>query len=208
MNRSDDSRLPLYVVGAGGHAKVVIDTLQALGETIAGIVDDNTNALDTVVEGVKVVDTTDLLTQIAARAIIAVGSNRARQRISEKLVSTTWLAAIHPRAYVAPSARIGAGSIVMAGAVIQPQSQLGKHVIVNTCASIDHDCHLNDYVHVAPGCHLAGNVTLERGAFMGVGSCAIPGKHIGAWTTVGAGATVIHDIPPHVTALGTPAHIR
>jgi acetyltransferase-like isoleucine patch superfamily enzyme len=95
--------------------------------------------------------------------------------------------------------------VVFAGAVIQPDAALGGHVIVNTAASIDHDCALGDFVHIAPGVHLAGNVRLDTGVFLGIGTVAIPGIHVGAWTTVGAGATVIRDLRAGITAIGTPA---
>jgi acetyltransferase-like isoleucine patch superfamily enzyme len=95
--------------------------------------------------------------------------------------------------------------VVFAGAVIQPDSVLGSHAIINTGATVDHDCHIGNFVHVAPGCNLAGAVTLKEGAFMGIGSRAIPGVTVEAWTTVGAGATVVHDLPGGITAVGTPA---
>lgn len=200
--------LPLYVIGAGGHAKVVIDALAIINEPVTGIIDDNPAMLGKIIADLTVVAGTNQLQQMPARGILAVGDNRVRERLQKKLTHIHWITVIHPRAYVAPSASIGQGSIVMAGAVVQPYAQLGRHVIINTCASVDHDCQLADYVHVAPGCHLAGNVTLEQGVFMGIGSCVLPGKQVGAWSTVGAGATVIQDLPAGCLAIGTPARVR
>ena len=80
--------------------------------------------------------------------------------------------------------------------------------IVNTGASIDHDGVLGTAVHVAPGARLAGNVTLEDGVFVGIGAVIVPGRTIGAWTRVGAGAAVVHDLPANVTAIGVPARAR
>src|SRR5262249_58040314 len=110
-----------------------------------------------------------------------------------------------PTAWVHPSVTIGAGTVIFAGAVIQPDATIGAHVIVNTRASIDHDCVLGDFVHVAPGVGLAGNVTLEEGAFLGIGAAAVPGSRVGAWATVGAGGVVIQPIAAGVTAVGVPA---
>ena len=92
-----------------------------------------------------------------------------------------------------------------AGAVIQPDTTLGAHVIVNTGATIDHDGILADYVHVAPGAHLAGGVRLGEGVFMGIATSTMPGTSVGAWATVGAGAAVVRDLPGNVTAVGVPA---
>ena len=96
----------------------------------------------------------------------------------------------------------------MHGAVIGAYARLGKGVIVNTSASVDHDCVVEDFAHLAPGTHLAGNVTVGSGAFLGVGVSVVPHRRIGEWSTVGAGATVIRDVPEASTAVGTPAATR
>jgi len=83
--------------------------------------------------------------------------------------------------------------------------QIGELGIVNTRASIDHDCSLGDYVHVAPGVTLAGNVTVGDNVLLGVGSCVIPGLCIGDNSIVGAGSAVIRDVPSDVTVVGSPA---
>jgi len=201
-----------YVIGAGGHAKVVVDTLNALDLSILGIIDDNSKKANTNFEGIRIVGDTAWLREHAQhqtlQAILAIGDNRVRQRVAASLPKVDFAAFVHPRAYVSATASIAAGTMVMAGAIVQPRATIGRHVIINTAASVDHDCVLEDYVHVAPGTRLAGAVTLEQGVFMGIGSCVIPAKRVGAWATVGAGATVIDDVPPHVTVVGTPARVR
>jgi len=82
---------------------------------------------------------------------------------------------------------------------------LGRHVIVNTGATIDHDCIVGDFAHIGPGVHLAGMVKVGAGAFLGIGSVVLPGLAIGEWSMVGAGAVVIRDVPDRVTAYGVPA---
>ena len=107
-----------------------------------------------------------------------------------------------------PGARLGrdrGGHGGFAGAVIQPDAILGRHVIINTGATVDHDCRLGDFVHVAPGAHLAGGVRIDPGGFMGIGSVAVPGVHLGTGCVVGAGAVVVRDLLPNVTAIGVPA---
>ena len=199
----------LHVIGAGGHAKVVIATAQAAGVTVTAVYDDDDKLWGKTVLGVRVVGATDLLErdQIDGEAVIAVGCNSARKNLAERL-SCRWAVVVHPSALVHETVRLGAGTVVFAGTVIQPDARLGAHVIANTAASIDHDCQLGDFVHVAPGAHLAGNVTLGDGAFLGIGSAVIPGRTVGAWTTVGAGGVVVSDLPAHSTAIGVPARPR
>jgi sugar O-acyltransferase (sialic acid O-acetyltransferase NeuD family) len=200
----------IWVIGAGGHAKVVIATLRAAGILPRGIFDDDVGRKGDTVLCVTVVGAppdASVLAPEDRRAIIAIGANAARKRIAEDLPGFVWQCAVHPGAIVDSSARLGPGSVVFAGAVIQPDVVVGAHVIVNTGARIDHDGAIGDYAHVAPGCVLGGGVRLAEGAFLGVGACVIPGRAIGAWTTVGAGAAVIRDLPGGVTAVGVPARI-
>lgn len=141
--------------------------------------------------------------------ILAFGSNSARRRIGAELVEQSFAlaSAAHPRSTVAPDVRMGAGTIVMAGAVVNPNVSLGENVIVNTCASIDHDCVLGDAVHVSPGAHLAGGVRIGDEAWLGLGALVVDGRAVGARTIVGAGAVVTRDLPADVVAYGVPARV-
>lgn len=198
--------MSVWVIGAGGHAKVVVATLQAAGRAIAGVLDDDEAKHGRTVLGVPVVGPVERAA--GGEAIVAIGHNAVRKRIAESVPEVRWATVVHPSAVVHPSVRVGAGSVVFAGAVVQPDTHLGRHVIVNTGATIDHDGRVGDYVHVAPGTNLAGDVHLGEGAFLGIGARAVPGVHVGAWTTVGAGAVVVQDLPDGVTAVGVPARIR
>lgn len=195
----------IVVVGAGGHAKVVLSTLDAAGTPARAVFDDDPNKQGQRLLGVPIAGP---LAELEARGdlvgVIAVGDNRARVAIARRL-PLDWRTAVHPTAWVHPSVVLGAGTVVFAGAVVQPDTRIGHHAIVNTGATLDHDCELEDFVHVAPGVHLAGDVTLGEGAFLGIGSRVIPGRTVGAWSVVGAGATVIRDLSPGATAVGTPA---
>lgn len=204
----------IYIIGAGGHSKVIIALLEDLNISVTGIVDDDYRKLNQEILGIPIIGSIDYLKQLAnshakIKAVIGIGNNAIRKNISEKFRYTAieWLVAIHKHAYVHPSVHLGKGSVIFAGAIIQPDVVIGQHCIINTSAHIDHDCIIEDYVHIAPGTGLAGNVYVEEGAFMGIGSRAIPSSKIGQWSTIGAGATVIKNIPSHVTALGTPATI-
>ncbi|MBI1945856.1 MAG: acetyltransferase [Deltaproteobacteria bacterium] len=193
---------PVVVVGAGGHAKVVIATLRAAGRTVIGCAVRDRSEPTGHLLGVPLVAEDDL--PAGAELLLGVGDNHLRQRLAGKLVGP-WTSCVHPAATVAEGSVLGVGTLVCAGAVVQADARLGAHVIVNTCASVDHDCIVGDFVHVAPGARLAGDVTVELGALIGVGAAVAPKRRVGAWSIVGAGGTVVRDVPPSTTVVGVPA---
>lgn len=200
---------PIWVIGAGGHARVVIDTLQTLeGIKIAGILDDAFPNVSPVL-GVPVLGpaTPESVIRLGVRrAFLAIGSNPVRAEIAVRLgASVSWATLVNSRAILARDVKVGQGTIIMAGAIVHTGSVIGMHSIINTASTVDHDCRLGDYVHLAPGVHLAGGVQIDEGAFLGIGSCVIPGRTIGAWATIGAGGIAVSDIPPGVVAKGLPA---
>lgn len=199
----------LFVFGASGHGKVVIDTLQRAGGEVTLLVDDDVRRTGDVLLGHVVAGSRDVLLSARARAvcgIVAIGSNEAR------LVVAAWLresgfgfrAVVDPSAVVSASATIGAGTLVMAQAVVNADASVGEHVIVNTAATVDHDCVVGDGVHLAPGVHLCGEVRVGRGTFIGTGSVVVPGVHIGAGVVIGAGSTVLTDVPDGARMAGSP----
>lgn len=197
----------LVVVGAGGHAKVVIATARAAGWDVRAVLDESPQTHGSEILGVKVVGDTGALGDLEAEgAVIAIGDNRTRKRLSERL-DGNWVSIVHPAAVVHESVSIGGGTVVFAGVVIQPETVIGNHVIVNTSASIDHDCRIGSFSHIAPGTNLAGDVRIGEGAFLGIGTRAIPGAWVGEWATIGAGGVVIGQIPGLVTAVGVPAKV-
>ena len=203
------TRERVVVIGASGHAKVVIELLRATERyEIAGCVDPKGSGD---VLGAPVLGGDDVLPQILLQgvfhAFVAIGDNALRRAVFARVRALGFglVAAVSPRATISPSARIGEGVAIMGGVTVNALARIGDGAIVNTNASIDHDCEVGAFVHCAPGTHLAGNVTIGEGAFLGVGVNAIPGVRIGAWSVLGAGATVVCDIPPNVTAVGVPA---
>nr|WP_280527538.1 acetyltransferase [Deinococcus humi] len=193
------------VVGAGGHAKVVIATLRAAGLEVAGVLDDHTKSWGGSVLGCPVLGDLEHLKETHDRAVLAIGSNTARRDIAARYPNTNWASVTHPAATVHESVQVGPGTVIFAGAVIQPDTVLGRHNIVNTGATVDHDCILEDFVHVAPGVHLAGAVHLKEGVFLGVGGAVMPGITVGRWTTVGAGGVVVRSLTANTIAIGIPA---
>lgn len=195
----------IVVIGAGGHAKVVISALRASGHEPIAVLDDDPAKRGSSVLGVTVRGALHLLAEMRCDgAVMAVGDNRTRKRIVSE-VNVRWVTVIHPAAYVDPTAQVAAGTVVFAGAIIQPDTVVGEHSIINTAASVDHDCIIGDFTHLAPGVRLAGDVRIGEGTLMGIGSVAIPGVRIGNWVTIGAGAAVIGDITSDTVASGVPA---
>lgn len=196
------------VLGAGGHAKVVIATLQAAGWEVAGVFDDAEARWGEEILGLPIRGPLEAARELEVDgAVLAVGDNRARQGAAGRL-DLPWVSVVHPGAVVHASVELGAGTVVFAGAVIQPDTVIGRQVVVNTAASVDHDCRLGNFAHVAPGCRLAGRITVGDGVLLGIGASVLPGVTIGAWSTVGAGSTVIGDVGRNVRAYGSPARER
>jgi sugar O-acyltransferase (sialic acid O-acetyltransferase NeuD family) len=197
----------VYILGGGGHAKVVIQTLRAMGHSVAAVFDDDRQRWGTTLLEAPIVGPTPSIEEHPSLpSVIAVGDNCRRKSLAERF-SLEWMTLVHPHAYVDATVRLGEGTVVLAGAIIQPDTIVGNHVIINTAASVDHDCVVEDFVHVAPGARLAGEVTVGKGCLLGVGVVVIPRISIGAWTTVGAGAAVVRDLPDHVVATGVPARV-
>ena len=186
----------MYLYGASGHAKVIIDILEAMGVQVEGLVDDNPDISS--LSNYNVFHDIEYFSPF----IISIGNNSVRKMIAEKLVSTSFGKAVHPSATVSKRAIIGEGTVVMQGAVIQVDSVIGKHSIINTGASVDHECLLGDYVHVSPHATLCGNVHVGEGTWIGAGTTVIQGIHIGRWCVVGAGSVVTHNIPDGFLAVG------
>jgi len=203
VNRTRGS---VAVLGAGGHAKVVIATLREAGFTPTVVLDDDPALWGTQLLELPVLGpVSSLSSQQVDGVVIGIGTNAIRARLAAQLPGVNWVTAVHPSAVVHSTVVLGPGTVVFAGVVIQPDASCASHVIVNTSASLDHDCVIEDFAHVAPGARLAGNVRVARGAFVGIGSAVIPGRQIGVDAVVGAGSVVIRDVPPSTTVGGNPA---
>ncbi len=209
---SGHGREKVLVYGAGGHAKVVIDVLEKQGRyEIALLVDDDDALSGKEFYGYQVAGGQSLPLAAAVRAeglyggIIAVGDNKARQRLGGLLLKAGLvpITAVHPSAQLARGAVIGEGTAIMAGAIVNSDAVIGPHVIVNTGAGIDHDCVIGSGVHIAPGSVLCGNVTVGDASLIGAGATLMPGIVIGRDVIVGAGAIVIEDVPDGATLIGS-----
>ena len=201
----------VIVIGAGGHAKVVIELLRQAGDNVAYCV--STDATKKSCLGVSVLIGDEWLSKLRVegyhRAFVAIGGNRLRLRMAVIIRELQYdmVNAISLSAIISPSAKIGVGVAVMAGAVINAEAEIDDFAIINTGASVDHDCRIGQAVHVAPQSALAGTVLVGEGAFLGIGCRVLPDISIGEWSVVGAGAVVIKNIPNNVTAVGIPAKV-
>jgi sugar O-acyltransferase (sialic acid O-acetyltransferase NeuD family) len=204
-------------VGAGGHARMIIEILQlAKGYEVVGLLDPRPDLARKEVLGVPVLGNDELLPQLYAQGVChafiglgGTGDNRPRQRLYEIVRAHSFEAvrAIHPRAIIAQSAEIGPGATIMAGAIINASARLGQNVIVNTGAVVEHDCILEDHVHVATAASLASTVHVMEGAHIGLGARIRQCVRIGRNAVVGAGAVVVNDIPDEVVVVGVPARV-
>ncbi len=201
----------IVIVGAGGHAKVCIELLQAMGEEISvciGSEDSPKECLNIpVLQGDETIQT--LYEEGYSRIFIAIGSNRLRERLATLALNQGYqlVNAISPKATISPSAVLGSGIAIMAGVVINAETQIDDLAIINTGATVDHDCRIGKAVHIAPQCALAGNVKVGKQSFIGIGSKVIPDIEIGENVMIGAGAVVIKNIKSEATAVGAPARI-
>jgi acetyltransferase EpsM len=202
----------LIIVGAGGHAKVVLDIALANEITVLGFIDDHATIAPA--PDYQLLGTVDMLEDLMIRhpgskVFVAIGDNRVRRQIDRNLLESCEIAPplIHPFGWISSSAQFGSGTVLMPGVVINAGARVGRHVILNTSCSVDHDCAIGDYAHVSPGAHLAGRVTIGEGCHIGTGASVIPGVRVGNWAVIGAGAVVTSDIPPRSVAVGIPARV-
>lgn len=204
----------ILIIGAGGHGKVIADILRARGTEPGGFVDADENLWGTQVLGLPVLGGMNHLEKIAAQhhlrqAIVAIGDNRVRQEVAREVerAGLKLATAIHPSSTISPTVRLGRGVVVCMGAAIAVQAQVGDLAIINTNATVDHECELGPAAHVCPNVSLAGRVKVAEGAFIGIGSSVVQCRSIGQWATIGAGAVVTTDIPARSTAVGVPARV-
>ena len=195
----------LVVVGSGGHASVVVDAAKLMNAWTSIVVLDQQMDGKALKVDALYANRKDYLNQ--AEFIVAVGNNNDRLRLLEELMSegASIATVIHPSAVIATSAIVGAGSCVLAGAIVNPFVKVGKGVIINTKASVDHHGVIGEYTHVAPGATLAGEVRLGSMGFVGTGATISNQINITSNVIIGAGGVVISDISEPGTYVGVPA---
>ena len=208
--------LRISLVGASGHGLVVADIVRRAGrQQIIGFLDSG-KPVGAGPAGLPILGPGEAVAELAreydfSACIVAVGHNEVRRRcvamLRTKLPELRFDTAIHPSAVVAECVEIGDGSVVMAGAVINPGCRIGRHCIVNTGACLDHESVMGDFSSVAPGVVTGGNVQIGTGAAVCLGAKIIHGVHIGAESVVGAGTLVLENVPDACLVYGSPARV-
>lgn len=205
----------ILLIGTGGQALVAAEAALAAGHEVMGAL-GGPNAKDGLRGLAPVLGHTDDVREWLARMgatglHVAIGDNATRMRVTDELAvampGVRFVTIVHPDASVARLATIGDGAMVCAGAVVAVAAIVGPGVLVNTRASIDHECRLGQGASLGPGAVLGGNVTLDEGAIVALGASVLHGRHVGAHALVAAGAVVTRDVPALVVAMGVPAKV-
>jgi sugar O-acyltransferase (sialic acid O-acetyltransferase NeuD family) len=194
----------ICLFGASGHGKVVKDIAKSLKINVETFIDDNPKSK--FIDEVPVKFFQELSKYELHEFIISIGNNRIRKIINEK-IKVPFTKLIHNNANISPSVIFSEGTVVMAGVVINADTNIGKHVIINTSAVIEHDCKIGDFVHISPSVTITGNVSIGEGSHIGAGSVIIPNITIGKWVTIGAGSIIIKNIPDYAVVVGNPGKI-
>jgi len=205
--------LPVNVLGAGGHAKVVINALQALDANILGITDPDSETHGKSILGVTVLGGDKVVFEHAFDSVIlvnGVGSTNVsdhRKSIYQRFLDAgySFRTVVHLSAVIGNDTEISDGAVVMAGVVIQPGCRIGANSIINTRASVDHDCVIGAHTHIAPGAVLGGGISVGEGCHIGAGATVVQSIKIGDSALIAAGATVISDVPAKGRVAGVPA---
>ena len=192
----------LTILGASGHGKVVADIARFNGYDEIQFIDDDVSRSDCA--GYPVVGNTDMAEGVDGDFFIAIGNPDIRQRLAKRFAHKSFPVLVHPAATIAQTASLGQGTVIMAGAVVNPYAIVGGFCIVKTCASVDHDCVVGDFCHVAVGAHVCGTVRIGERTWVGAGATIINNLIVCAGCTIGAGAVVIRDIFERGTYAGVP----
>jgi len=186
------------IIGASGHAKVIIDLVEDLGFSIKTVFDQNI-----LIEKLLKYSVSHDFNSIPENSIIAIGNNNIRKKLAKE-IGLLMPALVHPSSFISKYSKIGNGSVVMSGVSVNVDVSIGEHCIINTNSSIDHDCKIDDYVHISPNASLAGNVEVGECSHIGIGACIIQGIKIGKNCIIGAGSVIIKDVMDGTVIVGNP----
>lgn len=207
-------REKVIIIGAGGHARSVMDILLENNEYEIGGCLDPVYPVRTCVErmeDIPIIGTDDELERFYSEGIhsifVALGNNSLRKKIQQRCLQIGYqpINVISKYARISSRAELGSGICIMAGAVINVNCRIGDGCIINTNCSIDHDCMVGDFAHIAPGVAISGTTSIGEGTHIGTNAAVIDGITIGKWSYIGAGAAVVKDVAEHTLAYGVPA---
>ena len=205
----------LIICGAGGHAKVVIETIQESDlYSIKGLIVENSEKIGSELCGIKIIDEEMNLHKYLhhSHAFVAIGNvknYKPRHNVYSnlKLAGFPLANIFSSKSIISPSAIFGEGNFVAAGAIITSGVSISDNCILNTGCIIEHDCFIGTNVHVASGAILLGSVHVGDDSLIGAGSTIKQGVSIGSRCIIGAGSVVLSDVPSDSTVVGVPAKI-
>lgn len=185
----------VIIIGAGGHAKVIADTVRKSGDVVLGFLDDNASKIGEHFFGAKILGDVSQYARYASDAhfIIAMGNNLLRKDLSEKM-NCRWYTAIHPSAILGEGTSVGEGSFIGAGVIINAATSIGKHVIINTCAVVEHDCIIEDYAHLSPHSTMCGGASAGELSYVGAGAVLTNGAKLRSGVVLEAGTVATASI--------------
>jgi len=186
---------------------VLYELMEEAGYTLGKAFDDDASTVE--FKGVQVsrgLSEREARITLSDPTFVCLGTNEIRKRVVDSL-DAPFMTAVHSTAHISPTAQLGEGTMVFHGSYVQAGAKIGRHGIINTAASVDHDCRLGDYVHVAPQVALCGLVEVGDGSEIGAGAVVLPSVKIGTNTRIGAGAIVLSDVPDNAIAVGNPARV-
>lgn len=207
---------PVVILGAGGYAGVVRDCIGGSGHDLIGYLDDRP-VEQTAVARCELLGRLDDLAVLARdhpglSAVIAVGDNMTRRRIAQQaerqVPGLRWAMAIHPSAIISPGAQIGAGTVIVAGSIVNNGCQLGRHVLINSGSVIDHDNRFGDFSSTGPAVSTGGNVEIGALSYIGIGASVRHGIRIGGNSVIGAQSYVDRDVGDDLVCFGIPARVQ
>ncbi len=198
--------MKLAVVGYSGHSYVCIETANQSGFDVVGYYDIEEKSVNPY--KLNYLGSENTISDSNNHLFVAIGDNKLRQIICEKLISINKFATlIHPTSFISSTSIISDNVLLSAGSIVNAHAKIGYGCIINTASIIEHECHLDDFVHVAPGATLSGNVTIGKRSFIGANATIIQGITIGDDVIIGAGAVIINNVPSNSTVVGNPGKI-
>ena len=196
----------VIIIGAGGHGKAVTDVVRCSGDRVIGFLDDGPDCPQQILDIPVLGSTKDYQQYPDAYFVLAIGNNKTRATLAERISGVKWYTAIHPTAVVSSlGTKIGEGTVVMANAVINACATVGAHCVINTGAVVEHDCYVDDCAHIAVGAKISGTVTVGKNTLLGLGAVVCNNLSVCQDCVIGAGSVVIRTIEQPGTYVGVPA---
>jgi sugar O-acyltransferase (sialic acid O-acetyltransferase NeuD family) len=195
----------MLIYGASGHGSVVLSILESLNYSVNGFFDDNSNLIE--FENYKLFGKYSSTIYPESPILITIGDNLTRFNLAKLITHPFFYGCFSKYAIIDNNVSIGCGTVIFQSTVIQKGTKIGMNCIINTNASVDHHCIIEDFVHIAPSSTLCGNVKVGEGSHVGAGSTIIQNIRIGKWCVIGAGAVITKDIPDYSLVVGVPGKI-